>query len=102
MAVDNVVRKCLYMTVEDDTFICERLVHTVGRSMGFVYVKDGFIGSLDPEWIQGALSVIFGLFHKIGLMTNVGRRSTGRRATYREMLRQWILCPECRAELTTG
>ena len=73
MAVDNVVRKCLYMTVEDDTFICERLVRTVGRSMGFLYVKDGFIGSLDPEWIQRALNILIGLFYRIGVMVNVAK-----------------------------
>ena len=59
------------MTVDDDTVIQDSLVHAVGRSMEVVYEDDGLIGSREPEWLQGSLNVLIGLFLRIGLMTNV-------------------------------
>ena len=45
----------------------------VGRSMEVLYSDNGLIGLQELEWIQGALSVIIGLFHQIGLMENVSK-----------------------------
>ena len=112
VAVDNVVRNCLSMTVEDDEIILDGMVHAVGRSMGVFYADDGLIGSRDSKWIQGSLKLLIGLFHWIGLMAKiskskmmvcqigkirliiseetVGRRSTRKGVTYRDRLHHWL------------
>ena len=45
VAVDNVVRHWLSMTMKDG------LEHAVGRGMEVFYADDGIIASQDPEWI---------------------------------------------------
>ena len=50
------------MTVEDEAFVHNWMVHAVGWSMGVFYANDGIIGSWDLEWLQGDLTVIIGLF----------------------------------------
>ena len=44
VAVENMVWNWLYMIVEDAVFICDGLVHAVGRIMGVFYVYNGIIG----------------------------------------------------------
>ena len=70
------VRYCLYMTVEADTVIHNRLGHAVGRGMGFFYADDGLIGLRDLEQLQGSLNATIGLFCRIGLMANVAKSKT--------------------------
>ena len=38
------------------------------------YAYDGMVASLDPRWIQGALSTLVGLFNRVGLKTSVGKK----------------------------
>ena len=109
---DNVVWNCLSMVVDDDNGINNRMGHAVGQSMEVLYKDDGLIVFQDPEWLQGSLNVIIGLFHRIGLMANVskskmmkfhpgktrsvlleevvGQRSTRKGATHRERLRRLL------------
>ena len=54
MIVNNVVCKCLSMTVEEKLFAHDGLVHEDMRC--------GLVGSWDPECLQGALSIFIGLF----------------------------------------
>ena len=92
--------------------------------MGVFYTNNGIIGSQCPEWLQGELNLLIGLFCRIGHMENVanykimtcqpgaiwseiseevvGRRSTGKVDTYRERLWCRIPCPNCRVDLTEG
>ena len=96
----------------------------VGRFMGVFYADEGMIGSRDPEWLQGTINVLIGLFRRVILMTNVARSKTmtcqlgaictgmseeafswrriGEGAKNRESLRRRILCPYCGLELTSG
>ena len=71
MAVDNVVRNGMSMIVEDDAVVHDRLGYAVGQIMRVFYVEDGLLGLQDPEWLQGDLNILIGLFHQIGLMANV-------------------------------
>ena len=92
--------------------------------MGVFYIDDGLIGSWDMEWIKGSLRIIIGLLRCIGLMANsakfkimtcqpgmmrtgmseeaMGRRSTGKIATYQESLRKRLLCPDFGVDLMEG
>ena len=94
------------------------------RSMGFFYSENWLIWSRDLEWPQGELDAFIGLLFRFVLMTNVakykkmtcqsgniwsgmseeavGWRSTGRGATYREMLRWQITWLDCGVELMAG
>ena len=102
------VRNCLSMKVKDKAVIHDVLGHAVGWSMGVFYVYNFIVGLRDPEWLQGDLNVLIGLFLRIGLMANiaksktmmcqpgmirsgildeaVGQQSMGGVATYREIL----------------
>ena len=44
--------------------------------MGAFYTDDGMIGSRDPEWIQGAINVLIGLFRRVFLMANDEKSNT--------------------------
>ena len=63
----------LYMVVEDELFDHGGLGLAVVRCMGMFYMYDGLVGLRDPEWLQGALNVIIGLFQKYGLVANVAK-----------------------------
>ena len=71
VAVDSVVRHWLSITVEDDSGIHSRLGFVVGRCMGIFYADNFMIISRDPEWLQGGINVLMGLFQKVALMTNI-------------------------------
>ena len=58
LIVDNVVRKCLALTVEDQLVSKEGLGLALGRCLGLFYAKARVVGSWDPEWLQGSLNVI--------------------------------------------
>ena len=66
---------CHWMStaVEDDAVIHDRLGHAVGKMLGVFWAENGIIGSRDPEWLQGALNVLIGLIHQIGLMENFAK-----------------------------
>lgn len=124
MKVDIVVRHWMYMTVEDESVIHNGLGHVVMWILGVFYLDDGLLGFHDPEWLQGVLNVLIGLFRRIGLMENltkskmmtcqsgairlvmseevVGRISTGKGDTYRENLRRCLPCLYCGVKLTAG
>ena len=72
-AVHNVVWNWFSITVDDDAVIHVGLVHVVGRSTLVFYVNNSLIGSWDPEWLQGVLNRIIGLFIRIGLMAHVAK-----------------------------
>ena len=100
--------------VEDEVVIQDGLGHMVGQILGGLYADDGLLGSQDPERIHGALTIIIRLFWQIGLASNIsktktmtchmrvirsemseealGRRITGKGATYRECLRRKMPC----------
>ena len=48
----------------------------MGRSMGVFYADNGFIVFQDPEWIQGAVNVLIGLFYRVRLVANVAKNKT--------------------------
>ena len=45
----------------------------VGRCLGLIYADDSVVELQDPEWLQGALNVLIGLFHLYGLVANVAK-----------------------------
>ena len=60
--VDNVVRKCLVLTVEDQTVAQEGLGINVGICLEIFYVDNSMFGSWDSGWLKNALNVTVGLF----------------------------------------
>ena len=44
--------------------------------MGVFYANEGMIGSWDPEWLQGAINILIGLFIRVGIMANVAKSKT--------------------------
>ena len=44
--------------------------------MGMFYEDEGIIGSREPQWIQGAINALIGLFIRVGLLVNVSKYKT--------------------------
>ena len=76
MVVDNVIRTCLDMTVEDQRVAHDRLGETVGRCLGVFYAGNGMVGSRDSDFLQHAMNVLVGLFRRYGLVSNVSKSRT--------------------------
>ena len=51
----------------------EGLVLNSGIFLGVFYAKNGMIGARYSEWLQNALNVLVGLFHRYGIVTNVAK-----------------------------
>ena len=89
------------------------------------YADDGMVVSLDLTWIQGAFTVLVGIFDRVGLIKNVGktvsmvchpcqagagnrtdeaydRRITGEGRSYAERQRERVECVEFREFLAIG
>ena len=46
-----------------------------GRHQNFLfYIDNGMVVSSDPRWLQGAFSTLVGLFDRVGLKANVGKK----------------------------
>ena len=76
VAVDRVVCHWISLTVEDKSTTHEGLGMEVGRCTGVFYADDSMIVSKDPEWIQGAINLLIGLFRRVNLVTNVVKSKT--------------------------
>ena len=61
------------MKLEDDVVIHNGLGYLVGQRLGVFYADYSLLGLRYPEWIQGYLKLLIGLFHKIGLMANLAK-----------------------------
>ena len=81
------------------------------------YADDGMVASSVPLWLQGAFNTLIGLFGRVGMRKNVGkkfgmvchpcqaagnmseaayrRRVTGKGTTYRERLKGQVACCAC-------
>ena len=88
------------------------------------YADDGMVALSDPRWIQGAFITLVGLFYRVGMRTNVGKKvgmvycpcqavgtyseaAYGRRMTiegpsYRERQKRRVQCRECGEEMAAG
>ena len=88
------------------------------------YANSGMVALSDPAWLQGAFNALVGLFERVGLKTNVGkkvgmmchpcqaagnitqaaygRRLTGEVNSYREQHQDWVECEECNEQLEVG
>ena len=44
------------------------------RCVTFIYTDNGLVVSTDPEWLQGAFDTLTGLFYRVGILTNVGKK----------------------------
>ena len=76
VAIDSVVRNWLSLTVEDEEVIQNGLGHAVGWILGVFYEYDSLLGSREPEWTQGALKILIGMFWQIRLAANVAKLKT--------------------------
>ena len=71
VVVDNVIRTCLSVTVEDHRVARDGLGKTVGDCFGVFYADDGMVSSRDADWLQHAINVLVGLFIIYGPVANV-------------------------------
>ena len=123
VVVYRVIRTWLVMTVEDQRVANYRLGDTVGQCLGVFYDNDGMVGSLDSDWLQHNMNVLFGLFRRYVLDANVANsntitcqpgtlqagisedamvlKCTGLGDLYQVRLRRKIPCLECGVELAT-
>ena len=69
--MDNVVQDFLDLTVEYQLVTQEGLGLVVGRCLVLFYAYAGVLLSRVPEWIQGGLNMLIGLFLRYGLVLNV-------------------------------
>ena len=75
VVVDAVVRHCLTITVTEAEKRRER--GREGRHQAALfYGDDGMLASSDPQWLQWASTKLVGLFDRVGLNTNCGKRSS--------------------------
>ena len=65
------VRNWLVIMVEIQLFAQEVLLLAVGRCMGLFYADNSMVVLQYPEWLQGVLNVIIGIFIRYGLLATV-------------------------------
>ena len=68
--INSLIRHWSSLMVEEVAVVHGGLGHMGGRSLVMLYADDGILGSQYPEWIQGDLNVLIGLFQRIGLADN--------------------------------
>ena len=71
VVVNNVVRKWLTMTVEDQVVAQERLGLNMVRCLVVLYAYYGMIGAWYSEYLRNALNILLGLFWRYGIATHV-------------------------------
>ena len=59
--------------VEDERVAHEGLVLMIGQCFGLFYENGGMLGSRDPEWFQGTLNALIGLFRRYILAGDVSK-----------------------------
>ena len=62
--------------MEYESNICDGLGIAIGMIIGVFYADDVIMGSQDPEWIQGAINELIGIFHRVRLMANIEKSKT--------------------------
>ena len=62
--------------MEDESAIHGRLGMVVLRIMGMFYSDEGLIVSRYPEWLQGGINSLIGIFQMVRLMGNVEKSKT--------------------------
>ena len=62
VVVDNVIRTCLYITVEEHRVAHDGLEDTVGRCLGVFYADDGMVISRYVGWLKHSMNFIVSLF----------------------------------------
>ena len=95
------------------------------HQLAVLYADDSMVVSLDPAWLQGAVSALVALFDRVGLRNNAGktvsmachpcwarvgnrtevgysRRLTGVGKTYAERQRERVACGECGTVIAAG
>ena len=73
MTVDNLVRNCLALTVEEKLVCHDVLGLAVRQCLGLFYSDNGMVVSRYLEWIQGNLNLIISLFWWYILVANVAK-----------------------------
>ena len=73
--VDTVVRNWVSLVAEYAGGQ-DRLGRGVIQRATFFYMEDGLVASTDPEWMQGSLDTLTGLFDRVGLRT-IARKKVG-------------------------
>ena len=67
------VQNWLALTVEDELVAHKELGLVVGRCLGLFYADDGMAESQYPEWLQGAINMLIGLFWRYGLVAKISK-----------------------------
>ena len=76
MTVDSIVRHWISIIVENESVIHDRLGVAVGRFIGVFYVDDIVTGLRVPDWFQGEINLLHGMFRWVGLMSNITNSNT--------------------------
>ena len=70
------VQPWISLTVEDGSVVHDEFRKAVGRIMGVFYANDGLIGWRDPEWLQGSINILIGIFQRSVPMANPAKSKT--------------------------
>ena len=62
LVLDNVIRTCLTMALEDQRVDHDEFGDTVRQCLGVFYADDGMVGSRDADWLKHLMNVLVGLF----------------------------------------
>ena len=123
VVADAVVRHWVTVIVEGAEERGER--GQEGRQYNaLLYAKNGMVELSDPRWLQGVFSTLDGLFNRVVLWNNVGkkfgmvccpcqeagtqleavheRRITGEGPSYQERQKGWVQCRDCGEDTSVG
>ena len=58
----------------DQKVVIKHVSTWIYLNRAFLYADYGMAASMDPIWLQGAFRTLTGLFNRLGLRTNVGKK----------------------------
>ena len=74
VVVDAFVRNWVNGLVDEAEAEAKGETGREGRHQSAVfYADDGMVVSSDPAWLQGAFNALIAIFHRVGLLANVGK-----------------------------
>ena len=124
--IDSVLRYWFTLVISDEGVLLDsnELGPTVATRLTIFYADDGILTEVERHWLQAALDILVGLFHRCGLETNASktkamtlfpsqtrtmltnhaykRRMTGQGEDHRQLKKRRVTCPACGNDLAAA
>ena len=76
VVVENIIRTCMAMPVDNHRVDPDGLGETFGQCLGVFYADYDMVGSRESEWLQHAMNVLVGLLRRYGLAAKFSKSRT--------------------------